>query len=56
VDDIAAAYARARDLGAGERSPIQDVGDGILVATVTDPFGNALGLIENPNFRVENVR
>ena len=28
----------------------QDVGDGIKVATVADPFGNLIGLIENPHF------
>jgi predicted enzyme related to lactoylglutathione lyase len=27
-----------------------DVGEGIRVATATDPFGNLLGLIENPHF------
>ena len=27
-----------------------DVGDGIKVATVADPFGNLIGLIENPHF------
>lgn len=38
--------------GAGARlvSPLQDVGDGIKVATVADPFGNLIGLIENPHF------
>lgn len=28
----------------------QDVGEGILVAMVKDPFGNHLGVIENPHF------
>jgi predicted enzyme related to lactoylglutathione lyase len=28
----------------------QDVGDGIKVATVSDPFGNSIGLLENPHF------
>ena len=28
----------------------QDVGGGIKVATVADPFGNLIGLIENPHF------
>ena len=28
----------------------QDVGEGIKVATVADPFGNLIGLIENPHF------
>ncbi|MEO5741365.1 MAG: VOC family protein [Vicinamibacterales bacterium] len=36
--------------GAGMVTPIQDVGDGIKVATVADPFGNLIGLIENPHF------
>jgi hypothetical protein len=30
--------------------PVQDVGEGIKVATVNDPFGNAIGLLENPHF------
>ena len=29
-----------------------DVGDGIKVATVRDPFGNLFGIIENPHFRL----
>jgi hypothetical protein len=28
----------------------QDVGEGIKVASVKDPFGNVIGLIENPHF------
>jgi len=32
-------------------APIQDVGGDIRVATVADPFGNLLGLIENPHFK-----
>jgi len=56
VRDIESAFRRLRELGAGEGAPIADVGDGIRVAVVTDPFGNALGIIENPHFRVENVR
>ena len=30
--------------------PPQDVGEGILVAAIEDPFGNVIGLIENPHF------
>jgi predicted enzyme related to lactoylglutathione lyase len=33
-------------------SPAQDVGEGIKVARVADPFGNVIGLIENPHFAV----
>ena len=28
----------------------EDVGEGIKVASVGDPFGNVIGLIENPHF------
>ena len=56
VPAIDAAYRRLREVGAGERVPIQDVGGGISTAVVADPFGNALGIIENPHFRTENVR
>jgi predicted enzyme related to lactoylglutathione lyase len=38
--------------GASMVSPLQDVGDGIKVATVADPFGNLIGLIENPHFKL----
>jgi ABC-type transporter Mla maintaining outer membrane lipid asymmetry ATPase subunit MlaF len=31
-------------------SPLQEVGEGIKVAVVSDPFGNPVGLIENPHF------
>jgi predicted enzyme related to lactoylglutathione lyase len=36
--------------GAQVVAPPSDVGDGIKVATVADPFGNLIGLIENPQF------
>lgn len=45
------AFKRLISLGATERSAVQEVGDGIKVATVLDPFGNILGIIENPHFK-----
>jgi predicted enzyme related to lactoylglutathione lyase len=56
VADIAAAHARLLALGASALEPVTDVGGGIKVAAVKDPFGNRLGLIENPNFKVSEVR
>lgn len=44
------AMAHALSVGAQPRSPVQEVGGGIRVATVADPFGNLIGLIENPHF------
>ena len=47
---------RLEALGALVREPLQDVGEGIRVAAVADPFGNTFGLIENPHFSAEKVR
>src|ERR1019366_431861 len=52
VDDAEAAFARLISLGAVERSAVQEVGDGIRVATVFDPFGNIFGIIQNPHFKL----
>ncbi|MGH7483669.1 MAG: VOC family protein [Longimicrobiales bacterium] len=50
VDDADAALARLLELGADQHRPVEDVGEGIRVATVTDPWGNLLGIIKNPHF------
>ena len=50
VDDIAREVERLRGLGVTIQGEIQDVGRGIKVVDVADPFGNAVGLIENPGF------
>jgi predicted enzyme related to lactoylglutathione lyase len=52
VDDAAAAFQRILELGATAHEAVQDVGEGIKVATVKDPFGNIFGIIENPNFKL----
>ncbi len=52
VEDIAAELKRLLEIGGKEHSAIQDVGDGIQVATLLDPFGNIIGLIHNPHFKV----
>ncbi len=55
VQDADDAYARLLELGATERGGVQDMGDGIRVATVLDPFGNVFGVIENPHFSRGNA-
>jgi predicted enzyme related to lactoylglutathione lyase len=50
VADIQAALERARSFGTEIVQDAMDVGEGIKVASVKDPFGNIIGLIENPNF------
>lgn len=52
VQSAEQAWARLMELGAEPDSPVRDVGGGIKVATVKDPFGNVFGLIENPHFSV----
>jgi predicted enzyme related to lactoylglutathione lyase len=47
-----ATFRRLIELGATERSEVHEVGDGIRVATVFDPFGNIFGIIENPHFKL----
>ena len=54
--DVAAEVARAVALGATVAQPIQDVGGDIKAATIADPFGNQIGLIQNPHFDVKAVR
>jgi len=50
VDDADAALARLVGLGAEPYEAVQDVGEGIRLGTVRDPFGNVLGVIFNPHF------
>ena len=54
--DVAAELARLNNLGAVTHEPVKDVGGGIKVASVKDPFGNVFGIIENPHFDPKNVQ
>jgi predicted enzyme related to lactoylglutathione lyase len=56
VTDVTAELARLLALGATLIEPVTDVGEGIKVAAVRDPFGNRLGMIENPHFDAARVR
>jgi predicted enzyme related to lactoylglutathione lyase len=48
VDDIEAKLAEVTAAGATLKEPAHDVGGGRLVATVTDPDGNDLGILQDP--------
>ena len=52
VENAEAAYQRVIALGATPHEAVQDVGEGIKVGTVKDPFGNVFGIIENPHFKL----
>ena len=50
VKSAADAVAHMERIGATIHAPVNEVGDGIKVASVLDPFGNHVGIIENPHF------
>jgi predicted enzyme related to lactoylglutathione lyase len=47
VPDIEAKLAEVTAAGATVKEPAHDVGGGRLVATITDPDGNVLGLLQD---------
>jgi predicted enzyme related to lactoylglutathione lyase len=47
VPDIEAKLAEVTAAGATLKEPVHDVGGGRLVATVSDPDGNVLGLLQD---------
>lgn len=50
VEDIRGAHGAFLAAGATVLEPVREVGGDIWVALVADPFGNAIGLIQNPHF------
>jgi predicted enzyme related to lactoylglutathione lyase len=51
VGDADAMVAHLLAHGATAHEPVTEVGEGIRVGSVKDPFGNILGIIYNPHFR-----
>ncbi len=52
VTDIKSEHQRFLDKGASEHTGIQNVGGELLVSTLRDPWGNVIGLIYNPYFKL----
>lgn len=52
VESCEAAFQKLLEQGATPHEALQDVGGGIKVATVKDPFSNILGIIENLLFKL----
>ena len=51
VDDVQATYDRLLGMGAKPHAPVTPRGDqGFITASVVDPFGNVLGVMENPHY------
>ncbi len=53
VQQIQEEYNRLLALGAFEKEQPYNVGGEIVTATVKDPWGNVIGLIYNPEFKVK---
>lgn len=53
VDDIEGEYKRLVGLGATENEKPTNVGGEIVVATLKDPWGNVVGIIYNPEFKIK---
>lgn len=52
VENIEAEFERFLSLGATEHEAPQNVGGEIMVASVKDEWGNVIGLIYNPYFKL----
>jgi predicted enzyme related to lactoylglutathione lyase len=53
VANVERALVGLVDAGAKLKAPATEVGDGIRVGSVIDPFGNELAVIENPHFKLQ---
>ena len=53
VEQIQSEFDRLLGLGATEIEAPNNVGGELMVATVSDPWGNLIGLIYNPEFKLE---
>ena len=50
VDDVPAAFDRLLSMGAKAHEVPRDFGDGLVGASVIDPFGNILGIMYDPHY------
>lgn len=54
VTNADSALLRLISLGATPYEGVIDAGSGVRIGAVRDPFGNILGVVENPQFRVRD--
>ncbi|MGW1009340.1 VOC family protein [Streptomyces termitum] len=50
VDDVKGALDRLLAMGAEPYTPLTEYGPGFVTASVTDPFGNVLGIMHNEHY------
>ncbi|WKD50320.1 VOC family protein [Microbulbifer spongiae] len=53
VEDVAAQVEHLGAMGARQHSDVVDVGKGVLMVSFLDPFGNIVGLVEQPQTQPE---
>lgn len=53
VDEINSVYDHLIELGAKVHEPPTNVGGELMTATLIDPWGNIIGIIYNPYFKLE---
>lgn len=54
TDDIQSELQHFLSTGATLHDDLQNVGGEIMIATVQDPWGNIIGLIYNPEFKLQH--
>ncbi|OYU67689.1 MAG: glyoxalase/bleomycin resistance/extradiol dioxygenase family protein [Cytophagaceae bacterium BCCC1] len=52
VENVSESYQALISLGANRHEEPTDVGGGIIVASLKDPWDNIIGLIYNPHFNI----
>lgn len=55
VKEIYKVYNKFIEAGATEYEKPTEVGEGIIVATLKDPWNNVIGLIFNPHFKLSRL-
>lgn len=55
VDDIHTSFDRLVELGAAPFDPVTQRGEGWWSASVSDPFGNLVGLIQSPHWTSQHA-
>ncbi|CAN5218775.1 hypothetical protein BH23BAC2_BH23BAC2_03430 [soil metagenome] len=50
------AFQRLLSMGANEYEPINERVEGFITAAVIDPFGNILGIMQNPHYLEMGVK
>lgn len=50
VDNLQTTLDKLLSMGAKEFAPVTDRGEGFVTVSVIDPFGNILGIMQNPHY------